>query len=107
MCEDEGTRLICQYVARQPNITILELLDCGVTPIGCEFLANAMYPPAFGTGYGSNLAIVKLDHNKFGTRGLKMMAEGLSQNPNMVSLSLTYCGITEDGSESIFNILLY
>ena len=78
MCEDEGTRLICQYIIKQPNITILELLDCGVTPMGCEFLAKCMYPPQLGQGFGSNLAIFKFDHNLIGAKGLNMLADGLS-----------------------------
>ena len=37
-CQDEGIRLVSQYILSAPNITILELLDCKITPFGCEFL---------------------------------------------------------------------
>jgi Ran GTPase-activating protein (RanGAP) involved in mRNA processing and transport len=51
--------------------------------------------------------ILKLDHNEFGNEGLKLLAEGISINKTLISLSLTYCDITADGARSIFEILIY
>ena len=106
-CQDEGVRLICQYVVKQPNVTILELLDCNITALGCEFLQKAFWPPMTGAGLGSNLSIIKLDHNPIGAKGMNLLAEALSKNPIVQQLSLTYCGITAEGGTGLFRILLY
>jgi len=38
---------------------------------------------------------------------MNLIAEGLSKNPVVQQLSLTYCGITSEGGQAIFNILIY
>ena len=58
-------------------------------------------------GQGLGLIKLKLDHNRFGTAGLAKLAEGLSQNNTLESLSLRYCDIDSDGSKSIQQILAY
>lgn len=50
---------------------------------------------------------LKLDHNRFGTAGLKYLAEGLAQNKVIEHLSLTYCDIDESGARYLFEILIY
>ncbi len=35
------------------------------------------------------------------------LSEGLAVNPVLRLLSLTYCGITADGAEALFEILIY
>ena len=50
---------------------------------------------------------VRIDHNDFGSEGLKFLTEGLSQNKNVSILSLTYCNIDEKGARSLFEILIY
>jgi Leucine Rich repeat len=42
-----------------------------------------------------NLLVLKLDHNPIGSEGLKHLAEGISMNKQLVSVSLTYCNIDE------------
>ena len=58
-----------------PNVMILELLDCGVTLMGCQFLNKILIPES-----KANLLSLKLDHNTFGTEGLSYIADGLSSN---------------------------
>jgi Ran GTPase-activating protein (RanGAP) involved in mRNA processing and transport len=43
-CEDEGVRAICQFLQVNKTITVLELLDNKITPLGCEFLGKVMHP---------------------------------------------------------------
>lgn len=44
---------------------------------------------------------LKLDHNEFGTEGLKQLATGLCMNSVLEKLSLNYCAITAEGSKYI------
>lgn len=50
---------------------------------------------------------LKLDHNRFGSEGLRFLADGLCQNKAIEHLSLTYCDIDEKGARYIFEILIY
>ena len=40
-CQDEGARLISTFIIKNHQIEVLELLDCLITPLGCEFLNQA------------------------------------------------------------------
>ena len=106
-CQDEGARHIAAYVGKQTNCTILELLDCQVTSLGCEFLQRCCFPLELNSQLGSNLTILKLDHNPIGAKGMNMLAEGLSKNPIFQQLSFTYCNITPEGGEAIKRILIF
>ena len=81
--QDEGLRVISNYIMKNRNVEILELLDCEITPLGCEFLNRALIPKQ-----GANLNILKLDHNAFGTEGLEILAENLTKKPTLILLSL-------------------
>ena len=50
---------------------------------------------------------LKLDHNRFGSAGLKFLADGLAQNKTIEHLSLSYCDIDESGARYLFEILIY
>ena len=85
------------------NTTLfLELLDCKITALGCEFIARALHPKMNPT-----IEILKLDHNEFGSQGVINLAHGLAINPTLRMLSLTYCNIDERAARSIFEILIY
>lgn len=56
--QDEGVRVICRYIVKNRDCEVLELLDCDITPLGCEFLCKALTPKV-----GANLKVLKLDHN--------------------------------------------
>ena len=100
--EDEGCRAVCQYIAACPTVAMLELLDNQISPLGCEHLGKILHPSA-----KVQLIQVKLDHNRFGSAGLKFLADGLSQNKIIEELSLTYCDIDESGARYLFEILIY
>ena len=102
MCEDEGVRAVCQYLEVGKNVAFLELLDNGITPLGCEFLSKALHPKM-----QPQIQILKLDHNNFGSTGMIALSEGLAVNHVLRMLSLTYCGIDIEGAEAIFEIMIY
>ena len=102
-CEDEGVRLICEYAMVNWNLSILELMNCEITPLGCEFINKALAPKT-----GGRLSIMKLDYNqRIGDEGVKILSENLSNNRGLTFLSLAYCGIGEVGARSVFEILIY
>ena len=72
-CEDEGTRAVCLYLKANLNVQVLELLDNGITKLGCEFLSGCLAPSV-----RSQLIHLKLDHNSFGSEGVRELADGLS-----------------------------
>jgi Ran GTPase-activating protein (RanGAP) involved in mRNA processing and transport len=100
-CEDEGVRAVCQYIEVAPNVQILELLDNKVTPLGCEFVSRIIHPKS-----NSQLKILKMDHNPFGSEGMIRLAEGMSMNKTLEQVSLTYCGIDSNGARAIFEVLI-
>ena len=55
----------------------------------------------------SNLTVVKLDHNNFGSEGLSFLAEGLAMNKVITQLSLKYNKIDASGAKYLFEILIY
>lgn len=80
----------------------MELLDNLITPLGCEFIGRVLHPKS-----NTNLVIVKLDHNAFGTEGLIQLTEGMAINKTVEHLSMTYCNIDSDGWRPIFEILIF
>jgi hypothetical protein len=81
---------------------VLELLDCNITSLGCEFLGQCLHPKV-----GNGVQILKLDHNDIGARGLEALVEGVAINKDLKSISLTYCNIDQAGGRPIFEILIY
>jgi len=70
--------------------------------LGCEFVGRVLHPSC-----NTNLAIVKLDHNPFGSEGLRRLGEGIAINKTIEHLSLTYCNIDSSGWRTIFEILIF
>ena len=48
-----------------------------------------------------------LDHNTFGTAGLKQLATGLAINPMLTHLSLTYCNLDAESAKPLQQILAF
>lgn len=101
-CEDEGVRHVCHWLALNKSVRFLELLENRITWLGCEFIGKILHPKA-----NSPIHTLKLDHNDIGDRGVKALATGLSMNPTLQCLSLTYCNITHEGAWPLFEILIY
>jgi|JI6StandDraft_1071083.scaffolds.fasta_scaffold25571_6 Ran GTPase-activating protein (RanGAP) involved in mRNA processing and transport len=96
--EDEGVRSICNYIEKAQTIEYLDLLDNDISPLGCEFLGKVLGP-------NSPIVKLKLDHNCFGTEGLRNLTGGLSKNSTIEKLSLKYCKIDQFGSKYLQDIL--
>jgi hypothetical protein len=101
-CEDEGVRAVCQFAEVAKGLSALELLDNKMTPLGCEFVSRVIHPKA-----NTGILILKLDHNGFGSEGMKRLSEGLAINTSIEHLSLTYCDIDQAGARAIFEILIF
>ena len=80
----------------------MELLDNKITPLGCEFISRTIHPKA-----NTNVMILKLDHNEFGSEGLRRLSEGMAINKTVEQLSLTYCNIDAAGARPLFEILIF
>lgn len=95
-------RLIADYMVLNKSLVMLELMNCLVTPLGCEFLTNAL------STLGNQLSVLKLDYNQeIGDTGVAILAEHFRKNKTLTMISLAYCGITEVGAESLFEVLIY
>lgn len=101
-------RVISEYLALNPNLVVLELMNCEITPLGCEFLAKALCNiGTWGTlERPAQLSILKLDYNHIGDVGVKVLADSL-RNDKLTMVSLAYCNITEVGCEALFEVLIY
>ena len=80
----------------------LDLLDNKLTYLSCEFVSRLVHPKT-----NTNLQILKLDHNEFGSRGVIALSEGLAVNKTVKQLSLTYCNIDAGGARALFEILIF
>jgi len=90
--QDEGVRSICEFLKKEPcKVKTLDLLSNNISPLGCEFLGTMLN--------FRQLEELRLDHNLFGTAGLKELARGLSKIKTLTLLSMTYCGIDEEGAK--------
>src|SRR5688572_20579056 len=56
---------------------------------------------------GSQITVLKLDHNEFGTAGLEQLAKGLGRSPSLTTLSVSYCNIDEKGVPFLHQILAF
>ena len=77
---DEGVRAITIYLSKpiipvekpvSHTVHTLDLMDNGITSLGCEFLGNALHPSS-----NKDLKKLMLDHNLIGTQGIKNLCEG-------------------------------
>ena len=60
------------------GVTVLELLDNNITPLGCEFIGKLLHPRT-----NSSISILKLDHNDIGGKGMAALSEGIAINKQL------------------------
>ena len=91
---DEGVRAFIQFMIDTENMSfkLLEFLNCGITSLGCEFIARLFVPPSL-----CNIEVLNLDYNQFGNDGLAELMIGLKTNKSLTYLSLAYCKIEAEG----------
>lgn len=80
-------RFISKFLTIKYTLELIDILDNGITPLGCEFLGKAMASPL------CHVKHLKLDDNLIMSQGLKQLVIGLRQNNTIDKLSLKYCGI--------------
>lgn len=100
--EDNGLRYICNYLASNKSVEVLEVMDNGITSLGCEFLGRVLKKEA-----ESPITTLKLDHNPIHAAGVAMLAEGLAMNPTIKILSLNYSEIEKAAATPLAHVLLY
>lgn len=101
LAEDEGLRAVTQFMLECHSVTYLELIECNITALGCEFLGATL-----GPGSLCQLDTLRLDHNNIGNKGLENLTIGLRMNTTLTELSLAFCGIDADGGRSLIEILI-
>ncbi|OMJ68997.1 hypothetical protein SteCoe_33405 [Stentor coeruleus] len=100
--EDEGTRSLTQYMRICISIVTLELMECGISYLGCDFLGRLLSPE------NSNpLLVLKLDHNDIGNQGVYNLAKGLCMNSVLKTLTLSYCNFDHEAARAIMQILIF
>lgn len=97
--QDEGLRSICNYIDKVGSIEYLDLMDNKITPLGCEFLGKTLLNER------NNIRKLKIDNNEIGDQGLGSLTVGLRQNGKIEKLSFCFCGITQQGTKYIQEIL--
>lgn len=97
--QDEGLRSICNYIDKVASVEYLDLMDNGITALGCEFLGKTLRSER------NNVRKLKLDNNEIGDEGLGRLAVGLRQNNKIEKLSFCFCGLTALGTKYIQEIL--
>lgn len=100
-CGDEGARLLGEYLIFNPAVEILDLLNNGISPLGCEFLGRPLLAG------GGALKRLTMDHNLIGAEGLSLLADGLRRSPNLVELSLSFCELPPEAATYLQQILLF
>ncbi|XP_066517605.1 NLR family CARD domain-containing protein 3-like [Hoplias malabaricus] len=84
------------------NIEILRLKHCGVTSVGCDFLALAL------NSNNSNLKELDLTQNYIGDSGVKVICEALKDTScKLVTLKLSECGITEQSCAALASVFSF
>ena len=99
--EDEGLRAIAQFMMSQPIITLLEMIKCDISPLGCEFLGQCLDVAA-----PSALTNLRLDYNPLGDEGLANLVRDLRMNKTLTDLSLAFCELTEEASRPLIELLI-
>lgn len=100
---DAGVRALCEYLNDNPDLTILDVLDNGITETGCQYLGTLF------TANASKLKIKKLmlDHNSIGNDGLRLLCDGLRRSPHIEELSLSYCNLGPESTNYLQQLLMH
>ena len=93
---------MCDYITRSFQISLLEIMDCKLSPLSCDFIGRFLGPDIKHT-----LRSLKLDHSGIGDEGMMCLAKGLSMNSTLQYLSLAFCNITSVGARGIMEILIF
>lgn len=93
---DLGVKFIAEGLRSLPGVKHLEIMDCLVSPKGCEYLASVLQNIT-----QAQLRTLRLDCNNIGSTGAAVLSRGLSFNSCLKTLSLKHCNIEKEGGEAI------
>ena len=99
--EDEGMRSLSLYLTVNASVGNLDLTNCAIGPLGCEFLGNI-----FGPGSRNVINKLKIDYNDIGDKGMEMLAAGLRVNNTLSEVSLAYCNIGQEAARFLLEIVI-
>jgi Ran GTPase-activating protein (RanGAP) involved in mRNA processing and transport len=104
--EDIGAKCFARLLSKcnerdHFKVSYLDLTQNDIGPKGCLDIGRSLC-----CGMNGSLLHLKLDHNKFGSQGLKNLSKGLAMNSTLKRLSLRYCDINGNTTkESLSSIL--
>ena len=93
---------MCDYITKSFQIRLLEIMDCKLSPLSCDFIGRFLGPDIKHT-----LASLKLDHSAIGDAGMMNLSKGLSMNSTLQYLSLAFCDITAVGARGLMEALIF
>jgi hypothetical protein len=92
---DAGPSYVSHYLkTRTCALKSMELNDCGIGPLGCKALGEALE-------VNKSLLHLQLDMNRLGEAGASQLGDYLPCNHSLATLSLQYCGLTESAGAII------
>lgn len=102
---DVGAAAVAELLKDGKGLDLLlegvELMDCGIGPVGCRALGNSLI-----LGGNTSLLSLKLELNLgLGDEGARELARGLRTNRTLKQLSLNYCDIGPAGAEALAEVL--
>ncbi|XP_066517588.1 NACHT, LRR and PYD domains-containing protein 3-like isoform X2 [Hoplias malabaricus] len=82
------------------SLKILRLSNCGLTSLGCNFLALVL------SSDSSNLKELELSQNDIGDTGMEVLCEALKEpSCNLETLKMNNCKVTEQGCSALASVL--
>ena len=93
---------MCDYITRSHQISLIEIMDCKLSPLSCDFIGRFLGPII-----KHPLRSLKLDHSGIGDEGIMALSKGLSMNCTLQYLSLAFCDITQVGARGLMECLIF
>lgn len=94
---DEGVQALAKFL---PESCVTELCvdNCGLTPAGCESLAEIV-------SHCKKLKLLDVSTNHLLDAGIFKLAPSLERTSSLQSLGLNMCGVTNDGFSKLLDVL--
>eukprot|EP00698_Gefionella_okellyi_P014124 TRINITY_DN3904_c0_g4_i1.p1 TRINITY_DN3904_c0_g4~~TRINITY_DN3904_c0_g4_i1.p1 ORF type:complete len:651 (+),score=131.72 TRINITY_DN3904_c0_g4_i1:58-2010(+) len=85
--KNEGLIFALHMLKNNPKLYVLDLVDCGITAMGCRALKEHLSQSALGR--------LNLKKNALTSEGLQHIAELLQNCSTLVDLNLSQCGVSD------------
>ncbi|CAL1539288.1 unnamed protein product [Lymnaea stagnalis] len=94
---DEGIQALAKFLP-ESSVTELCVENCGLTPAGCESLAEIVT-------HCKKLKLLDLSTNHLLDAGVFKLAPSLERTSSLQNLGLNMCGVTNDGFSKLLDVL--